>query len=212
MNDPRESNYTGDPLKLRRVLAYSGGLDSTALLVSERIDVAVYVDYGHPAAEAERRAARTLTEMCEVELVEVKVSGLALGPMADATGASGMRVVPARNALIAAICANHIGDHGGYVYFGAHAGDACYPDCTTNFFDFLSVALGQAYNAHILVPLILKTKLEVLTMLGEYMRGYDFACWSCYTPRAGDGDELKPCLECDSCKAAKAAELDLACL
>lgn len=189
--------YT-DPKKIAQVLALSGGIDSAAIFATHDINLAVFVDYGQPAAEAERRASKALAERFDVPWREVEIRGMRLGEMIDETGKPGLRVVQCRNAIIATVCANQIDPaYGGYVYFGAHKGDEQYPDCGKHFFDWLNLALGETYRTWIFAPNLDKTKAQVLAELGRVLRNYDL-CWSCYTPRAGDGDMI-PCGTCTSC-------------
>lgn len=200
--DPRVgSKEYARPDQVDQIVALSGGIDSAAILATRHITKAVFVDYGQPAAIAEREASRRLAERFEVDWVDVSVSNMRLGEMIDETGKPGLRVVQARNTVIAALCANQAGPVGGYVYFGAHAGDEQYGDCQPRFFDFLSLAMNEAYGVSVHAPNLRKTKAEVTAELAEVLRDYDFYCWSCYTPRAGAGDRLEACGTCNSCEA-----------
>lgn len=183
------------------VLAFSGGLDSTEILATRDIATCVFVDYGQPASHAEREASRSLAKRFEVPWEEIHVTGWPLGSMSDPTGEEGTRVVPARNALLASCCAA-FARTGGVVYFGAHQGDRDgYPDCRPEFFASLSQAMSLAYGVKVQAPNLHRTKRDIAASLGRVVRDYDFACWSCYTPRAGAGDRLEPCLTCTSCRA-----------
>lgn len=177
-----------------RVLLLSGGLDSTALLVTGSPDLALYVDYGQPAAEQERAASRRMAERFDVDWSEVTMRGVRLDRMADAPGARGPRVVPARNALLIAAAANH-NDGVGCVLYGAHAGDAeAYRDCRPHFVSAMSLALGEAYGVVVHAPYVNKPREDVIADLRG--AGIELGwCWSCYTPVDGG-----PCLECDSCR------------
>lgn len=184
-----------------RILALSGGIDSAAILATEMITLCVFVDYGQPAAEAERRASRALAKRFETPWVEANVRGIDLGEMADADGKPGLRIVNARNAIIASLCANFMPPAGGWIYFGAHKEDEPYPDCRADFFDRMSDALGRTYRAWVVAPFLMKTKAEVRSELAAVLRDYDVWCSSCYTPRAGEYDELVACGTCTSCQA-----------
>jgi len=110
--------------------------------------------------------------------------------------------VPARNTVflsMAAAFAESI--EAGWIYTGFNAVDySGYPDCRPEFVYAMQAALnaGMKKAPKILVPLILKTKLEVVK-LGRELQAPMELSWSCYT----GGDD--PCGRCDSCKIRLAA-------
>ena len=175
-----------------RVLLLSGGLDSTALLVTGHPDLSVFIDYGQPAAAQERAASSRMADRFDIEWREIVVRGVKLGRMADAPGISGPRFVQARNAFLISLAAN-ICDGPGCVLYGAHLGDAeNYPDCREDFVSAMCLALGT-YGVAVQAPYINKPRSVVLEDLREC--GIEFnTLWSCYYPLANE-----PCGKCDSC-------------
>lgn len=182
-----------------RVLLLSGGVDSTALLVSEKFgeptDLCLFVDYGQPAWVEEAAASRRMADRFDCRWQSVKVAPVKRGRMDDAPGTPGPRVVQGRNLLLIAAAVNHC-DGPGAVYLGAHRGDAdLYPDCRGEFVSGLSLASGEAYGIAIVAPHLHRTRAEIQDLLKGV--GIELsACWSCYAPN-NDGT---PCGECDSCK------------
>jgi len=179
---------------MSNVLALSGGIDSSAVLATLPIDLAVYVDYGQAAAVQERNAARLMAQKFETPLQETRIEGLDIGSMNDAPGVSGPRVVQARNAIILSICANHA-PPGSVVYLGAHKDDSKnYPDCRPEFIGAMTQAFLDAYGVTVRAPFQLMTKRQVRDTLASVLRDFNF-CWSCYAPT----DTGQPCGACDSC-------------
>lgn len=180
-----------------QIVMLSGGIDSLvcAELAREAGELrgCVFVDYGHPAQQAEGWKAFAYCGEREVPLRAVHVFGLDLGDMGSAQGA---RVVPGRNAVLLAVGANHAPEMGGTsVVLGAtHSDHANYPDCRPGFFDAMTAALGVS----VLAPLISMTKSEVVRE-ARRMGLKPSDAWSCY------GAGPHPCGTCPSCTEARKA-------
>lgn len=135
------------------IVLLSGGIDS--MVVAERarrdgrLHGCVFVDYGHPAQQAEGWRAFSYCGTRQVPLRVVHVFGLALGDMGAAVGA---RVVPNRNAVLLSAAANAAASMGGTeLAIGAIANDQRdYLDCRPEFFAAISAALG----IQVVAPLI----------------------------------------------------------
>lgn len=179
------------------VVLLSGGLDS--MVVAERSRVAgtlrgcVFVDYGHPAQQAEGWRAFAYCGSRRVPLRVVHVFGLALGDMGAEVGA---RVVPSRNAMLLSAAANAAVAMGGSeLAIGAiHNDQRDYADCRPEFFEAMSTALGL----RVVAPLVTWNKTGVVTEARRLGLALE-ASWSCYGP----GPE--PCGTCPSCRERAAA-------
>ena len=176
------------------VVLLSGGLDSSLLMRREPSAVAVFVDYGQPAAAQELRAAIRVCALGGSKLVQVKCE-LAIGAMADSTGAPGPRVVGGRNAALLAIGVNVATQHGcDAVWIGAHMGDADnYPDCRPVFLAGLDRLFRQAYGVGVAAPLLTANRAAIRAEAAHYKLGG--LTWSCYAP----ADDGQPCGTCNSC-------------
>ena len=71
---------------MKTALLLSGGMDSLAIAWWKRPDVAITLDYGQKAAEAEKRASAAVCAQLGIEhhIVHIDCSSLGSGDMADA--------------------------------------------------------------------------------------------------------------------------------
>ena len=164
------------------VFLVSGGVDSVWLALNGPPDsLAVFVDYGQPAAKMERRSART-TLKSVIDIAEIQISGMPLGEMGDGVGA---HVVPARNLWLLSLAASF----GKNVWIGCGPQDERdYEDCRLEFLhsaDTMLRTLGKR----------LMWSQEPRHVRVEALKERDLLrhCWSCYGP----GPD--PCGECASC-------------
>jgi 7-cyano-7-deazaguanine synthase len=70
---------------MKTALLLSGGMDSVAIAWWKRPDIAITLDYGQKAAEAEIGAAKTICQSLDIEqhhIVRVDCSTLGSGDMA----------------------------------------------------------------------------------------------------------------------------------
>lgn len=180
------------------VVLMSGGLDSTVCAEMALRDGVlagcVFVDYGHPARQAEAWRAFAWAERRGVRLHVLHAMGLCLGGM-DGRPGSSAQFVPARNAILISMAANVAASwKAESVWIGATAADLdSYPDCRGDFLIPMCHALLKGYGVTVKAPLIGMTRREVSKLardLGVRRR----QVWSCYGP----GPE--PCGECASCR------------
>jgi 7-cyano-7-deazaguanine synthase len=119
----------GGEQRSREVVLLSGGLDSACVL-AERVEVgaepiALFIDYGQPAAAIERSASRRLAEHFGAARGEVGVEGIEL-PAGEIAG---------RNALLVHLALTWLGNGGARtIYLGIHAGTG-YRDCSPEFLE-----------------------------------------------------------------------------
>lgn len=109
--------------------------------------------------------------------------------------------VPFRNGLmlssVASLAMSIYPNDKCYIYIGAHADDAAgeaYPDCSSNFIDFLNEAiyLGSGKQVEIEAPFVNYNKAEVVKTGLNLNVPYQYT-WSCYK----GGNE--PCHTCGTC-------------
>ena len=178
------------------VVLCSGGVDSTVLamraLREKRLHSVVFVDFGQPALDAERRAVLLWGERFGVPVVEL---GCPLhGSMATGVGAGGPRLMPGRNLALISRAVNYAAENGVHeVQFGAIGDDARdYPDCRPEFVGAVGDLCRRTYGVDVRAPLLDSAKPEVIAEAAAFdvLDG----CWSCYQPRDG-----VPCGACASC-------------
>ncbi len=194
-----------EPSPSRAVVLCSGGLDSAvaACIAAEKHSevVLLFVDYGQPAAEMERKAVHAIAEkigakVCEVKLPGLDTRGLRSPPTGPHAAETLKRWVPARNLVLLAhaiALAEQIGAE--VVYTGFNLEEACvFPDNTTEAVELLDraakwfVASGRI---RIEAPLARMMKRDIVKLAIEY--GVLDITWSCDKP----GPE--PCGECEGC-------------
>lgn len=184
----------------------SGGLDSTTVLwqaARKSKAVALFVDYGQRAAEAERRVSSEMAAQVWTEFVHVRLPDVARLASSALTGNGSMQVaantvVPGRNALllsIGAMVAQSCGIE--QVLIGCNATDeANYPDCRVNFIEQISSAFAHAYGVSCEAPLLRLSKSEVVRLARSLGVPIERTS-SCYRGTA--------CGECVACVVRKLA-------
>lgn len=183
---------------------FSGGMDSTALLVraarqhgADQIR-AVSFDYGQRHAR-ELRAAEQIAARLGIDHFVLNLRGLLTGSALLGQGdiphghyadeSMAATVVPGRNLLFAAavIAQARAGDA---IMLGVHAGDhPVYPDCRPSFVRALADA-AQAYDVAVFAPWVNITKAEIVEAEPDAPYGLS---WSCY-----EGGALH-CGACGTC-------------
>jgi 7-cyano-7-deazaguanine synthase len=178
------------------VVLCSGGVDSTVLamraLREKRLHSVVFIAFGQPAVDEERRAVLLWGERFGVPVVEL---GCPLrGSMAIGVGVAGPRVMAGRNLALIAWAVNYAAENGvREVQFGAIGDDAKdYTDCRPEFVGAVGDLCRRAYGVDVRAPLLDTTKPEVIAEAAAF-KILD-GCWSCYQPRGG-----VPCGACASC-------------
>jgi len=174
----------------RNVVLLSGGLDSATVAAqllrrSSCIEL-VFVDYGQPAAAAERGSAGAISEWFELPLVQ-----LVCGPLASVAGE-----IPGRNALLvhAAMAMRPGADA---IHIGIHA-ETGYRDCSPAFVEVMQTSLDFHTDGclRLSAPLIRMNKAEVAALAADLGVPID-ATYSCESAN-------EPCGECSSCRDRRA--------
>lgn len=164
----------------------SGGVDSAlvaSLLLGDGWLVrALWVDYGQPAAPAERIASRALAVHYALGWQEAVVGGLMVPHEGE---------IPGRNDLLVATA--HACAPGWSVGIGVHAG-VSYPDCSREWLSAWQSVLDVQHDGVValLTPLAGLAKAEVLALARELQVPMTLA-YSCETGPS-------PCGRCLSCR------------
>ena len=176
------------PTVSRALVLLSGGVDSATCVAfyrSKHFQVqTLFVDYGHPAAEMERDAARAVSSHFDVPLCEATLQGTAVRE-------SGY--VPARNALLVTVALATGQPREGLIALGIHDGTR-YPDCTRRFVDSCQ-ALADVYangTIQIAAPFLEWRKGEIV----EYARKVRVPLERTYSCEAGGPEPCGRCLSC----------------
>lgn len=181
-------NYVGvSPLGGRSCcVLLSGGVDSAlvaSLLLGDGWLVrALWVDYGQPAAPAERVASRALAAHYALEWQEAVVGGLMVPPEGE---------IPGRNDLLVATA--HACAPGWSVGIGVHAG-VSYPDCSREWLSAWQSVFDVQHEGVValLAPLAGLAKREVLALAHNLQVPITLA----HSCEAGPS----PCGRCLSCR------------
>jgi len=169
----------------------SGGIDSALVaLLLQREGWAVrafWVDYGQPAAVAERRASRAIAGRFELEWQERSVSGLMVPPEGE---------VPGRNDLLVAVA--HASALSTSIAIGIHAGTP-YPDCSREWISAWQTVLDVQHGGVValLAPLAELQKPQVLALARQHLVPFGLT-HSCERGSV-------PCGSCLSCRDRDAA-------
>jgi 7-cyano-7-deazaguanine synthase len=164
----------------------SGGVDSAlvaSLLLGDGWLVrALWVDYGQPAAPAERMASRALAVHYALEWQEAAVGGLMVPPEGE---------IPGRNDLL--VAAAHARAPGWSVAIGVHT-EAPYPDCSREWLGAWQSVLDVQHHGVValLAPLAGLSKPEVLALAHELQVPMTLT----YSCERGPS----PCGQCLSCR------------
>jgi len=184
------------------LVCLSGGLDSVVLVecmrAAGRYGGAVHFVYSHPAQSHERRAViavrRRLHLAGEVApIVDVDLP-LRARQLASGVGATGARVVPARNLAMLSMAANMAASMGlSRVAIGSTLADSDgYEDCRPTYIQAVS-DLTETFGVQVVAPLASMSR-ERVRAAAVWFGLSPSEPWSCYQPDAG-----QPCGRCDSC-------------
>lgn len=183
----------------KSLVLLSGGIDSVTLAADElrrgTLCRLLFVDYGQPAAEQERRAAEHYArEWC----VPIGIITVGMDPSDLRIGAAmaGPRVVAGRNALLASLGVHEATRCGARIVLGGATFDdqADYRDCRGTFARAISSLFWLTYQVRFDYPFAGLTRAEVIAKAGAL--GVDLSrSWSCYEPIDG-----APCGGCNSCR------------
>lgn len=177
---------------MKKVLLYSGGMDSYIISKLWKPDVLLYFDYGIDQNEQEKRHLPPETIIKKL-------------PIGEFMESDGLNTIPLRNLIFSALAVNY----GDVIAIGGLKSDLHYdkkPEFvreTTKLFNSVLNKERSARNVEVVVPYAEYTKTDLVV---EYLkRGNNIEdlftkTWSCHTP---NGD--KPCGVCQACKAKNKA-------
>ena len=177
---------------MKKVLLYSGGMDSYIISKLWNPDVKLYIDYG--------------TEQCKEEVKrlpeDVTIKKIDLSEYIENDGKS---TIPLRNLLFASVAINY----GDVVAIGGVKDDLHYDKSrrfarkATHLFNFVLMREDSKRKVKVIVPYRGFTKAELLQRYidhGGDIKELEEKSWSCYTPK-----DNKPCGECNPCKRREKA-------
>ena len=180
---------------MKKVLLYSGGMDSYIISRLWKPDVKLYFDYGIPQNEEEKKHLPS-----DVVIKKINLS--------DYMQDDGLNTIPLRNLLFAAMAVNY----GDVIAIGGLKSDLHYdkkPDFaekTTKLFNSILEKERQPKTIKVVIPFAEYTKTELLCAFfedGGVLDDLDKNSWSCHTPVDG-----RPCGQCQACKARNKAIIE----
>jgi 7-cyano-7-deazaguanine synthase len=196
---------------MKKLLIYSGGLDSTVALYNykEDIKLAVTFDYGSKHNQKEYIMAKSNTAKLNINHIKIDLQfindyfksnllksggNIPEGHYEDETMKS--TVVPFRNGIMLSIAAGLAESNNlDCIMLANHAGDhVIYPDCRNNFIIPMAEAIknGTYKNIELFSPYVKMTKRQI-AVLGKDLE-VDFSMtWSCYK-----GEDIH-CGKCGTC-------------
>ncbi|MBY9002599.1 MAG: 7-cyano-7-deazaguanine synthase [Candidatus Lokiarchaeota archaeon] len=205
--------------KKRAILLLSGGIDSATALywgINQGYEIIALSLLYQWRAKNEITAARKLTELTNIKLIEVpfifmqqatdlKMEGYPIPSVFQAP----QGFIPMRNLVFYSVAAYFAETYGCELIIGGHImkDTSTFPDARPKFFTDLISLINDSKHAsdktrvHFLLPLINLTKSEVIKLGKELNLPFEFT-WSCY------GDFKKPCNECKPCTDRKNAFLE----
>jgi 7-cyano-7-deazaguanine synthase len=175
-----------DIVSSQDVVLFSGGIDSAVLaksLIEEGISPdLLFVQYGQPARQAERRSALHIARTWSLALTELGVTGL----VAEAGEIAG------RNAMLVHLALARRPDSR-RLHLGIHAGTG-YRDCGSEFVEAMqrSLDLHTDGRMQLSAPFVEMTKQEVVSIA----KAIEVPLASTYSCEAAD----TPCGTCASCR------------
>jgi 7-cyano-7-deazaguanine synthase in queuosine biosynthesis len=183
------------------VLLLSGGNDS-AFLASRAPagSIALFVNWGHPAAGREVVAARAIAGRFGLRFRRID-SIANVAPMRIGIGEPGPRIVGGRNLMLLSLAVSVACECGLHeVQIGCSEVDAdAYHDCRGGFIHDIDGLAFAAYGVRVVAPLLHTPRATILAAVAAL----GIRTFSCYEPKRGspedpseDGD---PCGTCNAC-------------
>lgn len=178
---------------MKKVLLYSGGMDSYIINYLWKPDVLLYIDYGIPQNAEEIKRLPKETIIKEVDLSEYMEG-------------DGKNTIPLRNLLFASIGINY----GDVVAIGGVKDDLHYDKTrrfawkTTRLFNSVLKREDSKRKVKIVVPYRKYTKEQLLRLYvesGGSLSRLMSDTWSCYAPKKNG----KPCGKCNPCNRRREA-------
>lgn len=184
--DALASQHAKSERRSSTLVLASGGIDSSTLLalsVQQGLEpVALFVDFGQPAAEAESRAMANICSWLNISWRRVRYAGSRFHP----------GEIRGRNAFLLQVALLEFPSDSGIVVLGIHAGTD-YVDCSPEFMQIMGQSYGLCTGGTIVAvaPFQDWTKPDVYRLANEL--GVPIALThSCEASNS-------PCGECDSC-------------
>ena len=177
---------------MKKVLLYSGGMDSYIINYLWKPDVKLYIDYG---TEQNKEEIKRLPKDVIIKKVDLK----------EYIENDGKNTIPLRNLLFANIAINY----GDIVALGGVRDDLHYDKSrrfarrATKLFNSVLTKEDSKRKVKIVVPYRKYTKRELLQLYvasGGDLEKLKSESWSCYTPQNG-----KACGKCNPCKRKEKA-------
>lgn len=172
---------------MKKVLLYSGGMDSYIIRHLWKPDVCLYIDYGTEQTKQERALLPEGVIVKEVNLGEY---------MED----DGINTIPLRNLIFAALAVNY----GEEIAIGGVKGDFHFDKTkkfarrTTRLFNSVLTKEASHRRVKVVVPYKGYSKKDLVRMYveaGGDLDKLESESWSCHRPKDG-----KPCGECVACR------------
>lgn len=170
-------------------LLLSGGIDSAACLqYFKSIGATVcplFVDYGQPAREAEKKSAESISEFYGVRLRAISVHGVLIPSSGEISG---------RNSLLISAALLDMNPGVGLISLGIHSGSP-YFDCGTLFVQLWDKLLFGYTDGKVQlsVPFLQWTKPDIVSFCADHNVPLSLT-WSC------ESNATSPCGKCLSCK------------
>lgn len=176
---------------MKKLVCFSGGIDSAVVLAMNPDAEAIAFDYGQPHV-IELDYAERYCEMTDTPFHRVKLPAM---PLVNDV------VFAARNAVLASWACSYAQANGfDWVAMGCNRSDWLrFPDCRPGFWHQMRLAFDQAYQITLATPLLYMSKQEVVEEARRIAVDLDNT-WSCYSP-----NDKTPCGECLACETRKAA-------
>lgn len=181
-----------------RALLLSGGLDSTALAVSEKPDLAININYGQLPAKAEREAAEKISKELGIRLLTIDIDCSSLGS-GDLIGQKSLDIAeesdwwPYRNQLLITLAATKALTAGcSELLIGAVSQDQYHADGTQEFINKISdLTSYQEGGLTVTAPAIHLTAVELIqkSNVSEKLLAMTHSCHKANLP----------CFECRGC-------------
>lgn len=205
--------------KKRAILLLSGGIDSATVLywgINQGYEIFALSLLYKWRAKNEIKAARKLTELLDIKLIEVPINFMQQATDLKMEGypipsvfQAPQGFIPMKNLVFYSIAAYYAEVYGCELIIGGHImkDTRIFPDARPKFFTNFTSLINDSKHAsdktrvQFLLPLINLTKSEVIKLGKELNVPFEFT-WSCY------GDFMKPCNECKPCEDRKNAFLE----
>lgn len=177
---------------MKKVLLYSGGMDSYIIKELWKPDVKLFIDYGTKQTAEERKRLPKDVIVKEIDLSQYIEK-------------DNKNTIPLRNLLFATIAVNY----GDVIAIGGVKDDLHFDKtkvfawATTKLFNSVLGKEDSKRKVKVVVPYRGYTKRELLSLYiasGGDVKKLEHNTWSCYTPEHG-----KECGKCNPCKRKAAA-------